>query len=62
MGRDWKIRPVKMPDAMWTELGELADELNSDRSTLIRDMIRRRLARRRGRTGDTPTPDDHGDA
>lgn len=56
MARDWKIRPVKMTDAMWNELGDLAKELKTDRSTLIRAMVQRRLARR-GRTGDTPTPD-----
>lgn len=46
MPRGTTLRNVRIDDARWVALGEVADEEGTDRSKLIRDMIDALLARR----------------
>lgn len=52
---------VRAPDQLWKDFGEACADKGTDRSSALRAYMRRYTAAwkgRRGRTGDTPTPDE----
>lgn len=56
-------RPIRVDLTEWDEFGAACEAQGTDRSSVIRAYMRRYTAAwkgRRGRTGDTPTPEDHG--
>lgn len=47
---DWDpIRPIRMPDQLWEDLGLAATEKGLDRATVLRDYARRYVAAWKGR-------------
>ena len=61
--KDWEpIQRFRAPHSLWNEFGEMAKERKLSRSVMLRDYMKRAVAEwkgRRGRTGDTPNPQDH---